>query len=600
MSDIAVSITNLSKMYKLYSKPSHKVLDLLGLNFKKNAYSEFWALRELNLEIPTGQRIGIIGRNGAGKSTLLKIIAGSMEPTEGSVKVNGKVSALLELGTGFHPEFTGRQNIHTTLSYQGYNKKEIRSMEEDIIDFSELEEFIDQPLKTYSAGMYARLAFSAGTVVKPEILIIDEVLGAGDAYFAGKCLGRMKKLTEESGATVLFVSHDLGSVQQMCERAIWVERGVLLRDGDTMEVVKEYYASILEQEDMRLKVKNKGGGQADAVKDIEWKELVFRLVTDTGSAPKLIHPVRQIMLEGPANYAQTIEPGTAMDNDFTFRGYLLTDSKFMNWSEPFKVGNVWTRSFKDVGGEYMHAPFIFKVPSNLLDEQEYENFNLKIIHKVTPGEDVYVEIYDGELYHRLSKLTPTTNGWKSDTCEVSNYFETDSEVVAVQAEKRDETLSRLGDDEKKDIWSTPECELLQVTSIDEEGKEKAVFALHETFGFRVFTDVHKKLESAWLVLVVYDERGNKVNMLLEDLGALDEGIYNIEVLHPNPNIRQGDYYLTIVIQPSFDWFAAGQHAFYCMWDRRIQIRIEEGYTGKIPLGLAVLKANIKVRKRDNA
>ena len=217
MTELAIKIYNLGKMYKLYNNPADKVMDAFGVNhllfWKKTYYQEFWALRGLDLEVKKGERLGIIGRNGAGKSTLLKIITGNVSPTEGTVEVKGRVQALMELGTGFHPEFTGRQNIRASLAYQGMSQSVISEKEEEIIDFSELEDFIDQPIKTYSAGMYARLAFSTATSVQPEILIIDEVLGAGDAYFAGKCVERMKKLTEQSGATVLFVSHDLGSVQ---------------------------------------------------------------------------------------------------------------------------------------------------------------------------------------------------------------------------------------------------------------------------------------------------------------------------------------------------------------------------------------------------
>lgn len=221
----AIEINGLGKMYKLYKNNSDKYKDAFKLNFfKKDYYKEFWALRDINISINKGERVGLIGHNGAGKSTLLKTIIGRISPTEGSVRVNGKIQALLELGTGFHPEFTGRENIKAALMLVGCSYKQIDEMMDGIIDFAELEEYIDQPVKTYSAGMYARLAFSTATAIKPELLIIDEVLGAGDAYFSGKCVERMRSLTMDSGATVLFVSHDLASVQAICDRVIWPSR----------------------------------------------------------------------------------------------------------------------------------------------------------------------------------------------------------------------------------------------------------------------------------------------------------------------------------------------------------------------------------------
>lgn len=256
MSEPAIEIHNLSKMYRLFRRSRYRVLDLLGFRVPKSAYSEFWALHELNLTIPAGQRVGIIGRNGAGKSTLLKLVAGLLQPTGGSLAVRGQIQTLMELGTGFHPEFTGRQNVYAALSYQGVTGREAHHRFAEIVRFAELEDFIDNPLKTYSSGMQTRLSFAVATSIKPEILIIDEVLGAGDAYFIGKSQERMKQLTESSGTTVLFVSHDLGSVQQICNRVIWIDRGRIVADGPPLEVTKVYYASILKQEEERLKARN--------------------------------------------------------------------------------------------------------------------------------------------------------------------------------------------------------------------------------------------------------------------------------------------------------------------------------------------------------
>ena len=256
--ETVIHVENMGKMYKLYKNPKDKILDAFGLNwFKKNYYKEFWALRGINLTIKKGERVGFIGHNGAGKSTLLKIITGNILPTEGSIKVNGKIQALLEMGTGFHPEFTGRQNIRASLVYQGLPSEKIAQYESEIIEFTELEEFIDQPVKTYSAGMYSRLAFATASAVVPELMIIDEILGAGDAYFNGKCVERMQKLTSEAGATILFVSHDLQSVQNLCTRVIWINKGKIVFDGDVLTGIKLYLQSVRQNEEQRLKLRDR-------------------------------------------------------------------------------------------------------------------------------------------------------------------------------------------------------------------------------------------------------------------------------------------------------------------------------------------------------
>jgi len=255
MSDpnIAIAVTDVSRMFKRYRHPRHRVMEAFGLPLPRGAYDEFWALRGISVELRRGDSLGLIGQNGAGKSTLLNIICGRLQPSSGTVAVRGNIQALMEMGTGFHPEFTGRDNILSALAYQGVIGREAHRRLEEIIDFSELAEFIDQPVKTYSSGMYARLAFSTATAIVPDILIIDEVLGAGDAYFAVKSAERMQRLTKETGATVLFVSHDIQAVQRLCERAIWIDRGQIKMASAALEVSKAYYADVNAREEARLR-----------------------------------------------------------------------------------------------------------------------------------------------------------------------------------------------------------------------------------------------------------------------------------------------------------------------------------------------------------
>ena len=342
MSDLAININSVGKRYKLYSRPAHRILDAFGfarLPFVKIPPARhFWALRDFDLCVPRGQRLGVIGRNGAGKSTLLKIMTGSVAPTEGEVEVSGRLQALLELGTGFHPEFTGRQNIRTYLAYQGLSPGEIAGKESEVIDFAEIEEFVDQPVKTYSAGMYARLAFSAATVVDPEILIIDEVLSAGDAYFAGKCVERMKALTERSGATVIFVSHDLASVQHLCDRVIWIDRGSLKAQGAPLEVIKAYSAAVRADEEARLRARDrrilrKQAACTESLAEV-YDAVLLHLVPESASPhperPKKIYSIR---LKAGRDVVAAVDVGGPFDNSAEHMHYIL-DLSLIHISEP--------------------------------------------------------------------------------------------------------------------------------------------------------------------------------------------------------------------------------------------------------------------------
>ena len=241
----AINIKDLNKIYRLHSSQSDQLIEVLGLQRfginPKSPAQEFKALDGINLVVPKGERIGIVGRNGAGKSTLLKLICGNIKPTSGQVDVNGMVQALLLAGNGFNPDFTGLENIKASLQYNGLSRADYASAIEDIKDFCELGPFFDQPFKTYSAGMQARLMFAAATAVKPEILIVDEVLGAGDAYFIAKSKRRVEELVQ-GGCTMLLVSHAMSQILELCQRTIWLHEGKIHMQGDTFEVVKAYEA----------------------------------------------------------------------------------------------------------------------------------------------------------------------------------------------------------------------------------------------------------------------------------------------------------------------------------------------------------------------
>lgn len=216
--------------------------------FKKGnnpAKEEFWALKEIDFEVQQGDRVGIIGRNGAGKTTLLKLLSRITDPTTGRIELNGRVASLLEVGTGFHPELTGRENIFLNGAILGMKRKEIKRKFDEIVAFAEVEKFLDTPVKRYSSGMYVRLAFAVAAHLEPEILIVDEVLAVGDAAFQKKCLGKMEEVSTKDGRTVLFVSHNMNAVTRLCTRSILLENGGIILDGTTHEAVLQYYSSDL-------------------------------------------------------------------------------------------------------------------------------------------------------------------------------------------------------------------------------------------------------------------------------------------------------------------------------------------------------------------
>lgn len=233
-----IKINQLTKTYALYDKPSDRFMEAIRPN-KKKYHREFHALKDITFEVKRGENVGIIGRNGAGKSTLLKIITGLIEATEGSVVINGRVSAIIELGAGFNPEYSGLENIYLNGMIKGMSRKEVDSIVEDVIEFSELREFIHQPVKTYSSGMYARLAFSVAINTKPDILIVDEALSVGDMLFQHKCMARMKKMMED-GVTILFVSHDIHAIKSLCSKCVYIEKGQMVAYGDSLDVVNLY------------------------------------------------------------------------------------------------------------------------------------------------------------------------------------------------------------------------------------------------------------------------------------------------------------------------------------------------------------------------
>jgi lipopolysaccharide transport system ATP-binding protein len=254
MSNIIIKAENISKSFVIshetkarYNSLGESVSEYAKRLLRKSKQvaasttkEEFWALKDINFEINKGDRVGIIGRNGAGKSTLLKVLSRITEPTSGRIQINGRVASLLEVGTGFHPELTGRENIFLNGAILGMSRAEIRSKFDEIVAFAEVENFLDTPVKRYSSGMYVRLAFAVAAHLEPEVLVVDEVLAVGDAQFQKKCLGKMQDVSKNEGRTVLFVSHNMGVIAQLCNKGILLEKGIVKSSGEIDQIVNRY------------------------------------------------------------------------------------------------------------------------------------------------------------------------------------------------------------------------------------------------------------------------------------------------------------------------------------------------------------------------
>lgn len=413
MSDVAIKLEGVRKTFRRFQHPVWRVLDALGWPVSKKRYDVFTALADINLDIHRGERVALIGRNGAGKSTLLRVVCGQMRPDEGEVKVRGEVQALMELGTGFHPDFTGTENIRSALAYQGMKGRRLASIIDEIVDFSELEAFMSRPVREYSSGMYARLAFAVATAISPEILIIDEILGTGDAYFVGKCIQRMKALTS-NGCTILFVSHDLSSAQMLCDRGVWLDRGRILEDNELLSVSKAYLASVRADEEFRLRARSMhlSRSQLEAM-DASQEQMsmqLLRLVGSAGPAPKSPLAVSEIRFGIGGSVLGTLSP-KGCEGECR----IIRDKGLMNWGGPKEVHGRVCWLFGDFGGRYGHAPWQIGFRSTAEGRAWVE-----VDYHSDFSAPVAIERYEEkeETYIRMIELVPAyTNTWASCRAE---------------------------------------------------------------------------------------------------------------------------------------------------------------------------------------
>ncbi len=365
-------MSHLTKMYKLYDRPSDRLKEALGLTRKK-LYREHYALHDVNFDIREGECVGIIGTNGSGKSTILKIITGVLTPTEGEVKVNGRISALLELGAGFNMEYSGLENVYLNGTMIGFSKEEIDARLDDILDFADIGDFIHQPVKTYSSGMFVRLAFAVAINIDPEILVVDEALSVGDVFFQAKCYHKFEEFKKQ-GKTILFVSHDLSSVSKYCDRVILLNKGVKLDEGSPKQMVDIYKQLLVGQDPVKQQEESKASSKEEKKDEGNFQanpnmleygnrmaEIIdFEVVDDRGIRSNTIEKGSSFQIRMRVRFNEDIQEPIMAYTFKNIRGTEITGTNTMFEKaqvEKSGRGNVCTVTFTQEmnlqGGEYL-------------------------------------------------------------------------------------------------------------------------------------------------------------------------------------------------------------------------------------------------------
>jgi ABC-type polysaccharide/polyol phosphate transport system ATPase subunit len=426
MSNTAISVKHLTKIYKLYDKPIDRLKESLH-PLKKQYHKDFYALNNVNFEIKKGETVGIIGKNGAGKSTLLKIITGVLTPTSGSVHVNGRIASLLELGAGFNPDYTGIENIYFNGSLMGFTREEMDTKIVDILAFADIGDFVYQPVKMYSSGMFARLAFAVTINVDPDILIVDEALAVGDIFFVQKCMAHLNGL-KNSGKTILFVSHDTAIIKNICDKALFINDGKLVAHGNAIEVSDTYLAYVFQRQVNQTKENDGDKKDTLYVKEDEENHipnLQKRLgnqrcqILGIGLYDKNMNPVQSIHNNSTIILRMTFKNTTDTLIDNLTVGYVLKSPKGIEIAsnnseiEQTKIGTIGINAKRTIKieikiplyhpGQYTFTPTIGTMGADTIE----------LLDRVENA--ICIELYSKKQIHVLMSLD--TNYFMEDVCQ---------------------------------------------------------------------------------------------------------------------------------------------------------------------------------------
>jgi len=559
VAEIAIQATKLSKVYRLYTRPAYRFLDMFGLlKEKPGAYTEHTALDGIDIAIHRGEKVAIIGRNGAGKSTFLKLVTNVIQPTSGSLRVVGDVHALLQIGTGFHPDFTGRENVRAYLAQLGISGAEAVRRCDDAIAFAELEEYIDQPVKVYSTGMAMRLMFAASTAITPDLLVLDEVLGVGDAYFAQKSYERMRELCDRNGSTLLLVTHDIYSATRMCERVIWLERGAVAMDGAASDVVKAYAESIRAQEERRLRLKTQAL-LAGADRTIDAAAPLLLLEIQASSTRLQPCPVyfSGITLAGDGTPVAALPLAGAASSPLP-GSHIVEEGSC--WGEPLEWHGRTARPMLNYGSPFHKVAGVFAMPPGVAPDAP---LTLRLDYWSDEPCDLRVRCYRGGLVEDLGTLSTLAGEWHTHT---ATYAPTPEAHAA-------DTLIPT---EAPFVQGSGAIVIDGFAMIDASGAAAHTVRHGDAVTFRIHYRIRKKRlrETAQVFIVVSRNNIERVCKFMTDSLCFDEARApegDIEMRLPKMMLGAGQYSVAVQIaaqgyieQGSTKFFSVDPDVYHCI------------------------------------
>ena len=555
---IAIRAANLKKVYRLYTKPAYRFLDMFGLlGQKADAYTEHAALDGVNLEIKRGEKVAIIGRNGAGKSTFLKLVTGVIQPTAGTLDVALDVHALLQIGTGFHPDFTGRENVRAYLAQLGLSGAEALRRCDDAIAFAELEEYIDQPVKVYSTGMAMRLMFAASTAITPDLLVLDEILGVGDAYFAQKSYERMRELCDRNGSTLLLVTHDIYSATRMCNRVIWLERGTVAMDGAAADVVEAYAESIRAQEEHRLRMKKQAQLTGAGVRDAQAPILVEVQASSNHLQPCPVYFNRIALMNG-ADVVAELPLGDAADT--TGNGSQLVQEGSA-WGDPLTWHGRIARPMLHYGSPFHKVTGALALPPDLPTDRG--GLTLRLDYWSDEPCELRLRCYQNGRPADLGLFATGAAQWSSHS-------------VAYSPSAESHTAAALIPSEAPALQGSGVIVITQVAMVDRAGNETHTIRHGDEVTFRIHYRIRKKglREKAQVFLVISRNTIERICKFMTDELCFDEHSADagvIEMRLPKMMLGTGQYSVAAQIttagyieQDTKKFFSIDPDVYHCI------------------------------------
>lgn len=565
--NIALECINLGKCYRSYQRPFHRVLDLLDVPAtggpEGKRYTENWAIRGFDLTLQKGERLGIIGRNGAGKSTLLQLICGRLQSSEGSFTVNGRIQALLELGTGFYPEFNCRDNIRASLAVADVPEKEIHRLEEEIIEFAELWDVAEQPVRTYSTGMYTRLAFATATALKPDILVIDEVFHAGDATFVGKSSERMRQLTENDGATVLFVTHSLAMMERFCTRAILLEKGRVITEGTSLDVSRYYSARIREEEEINLMARQgklrKRSLLAAGITNPDC-ELLCRLSVPPATSSEGCR-IYSIQLESDLHPPVELPlSDTEQEKKTASQGRLIVDPDHLDWgpSQHDSSGALY-RNCGGNQGQTGNAPFAFHLSTDVSVQQS----KLTLSYWLAKEQNLILEVFHQGKFRLIGNVSG-----EGQRQQIS--FSLPALQQGKQPPPGVPADARYGDGI---------CQIHNFGIRGTEGREKRIFITGEDMTAWFQVDFLQPQTTFVATLCIYHIDTTPMCQVFMPSNEIDiaNGPDHLEFTVDFSPLRfgEGEYTVTLAVYQECDMADAQENHAHCVLDRALTFRIEQ-------------------------